>query len=232
MIHKIKSRNIILKEESVLDFIRMNKVMHLKIMAGFDYEVYLKAIYPDDKRDLTLGKDWINIIYRNHAICFRTPRILRKYVGSDIDIIRSTGEFEIFKIRPISFDFGDLLSEFFKKSRLDVPYFTTSGHCVIPDKFMQTNANSSTDKRISFDKMGGDLIEKGYLVFRFTNLFDKNNMSYPLSKCNNGWRTRQLVEIDNKLKIYGKDIRHFQYRSIVKDEECDVVVFQEVIIES
>jgi len=233
MLHKINARNIILKEEAIVDFIKTNNINHLKIMVGIDHDAYLCAFYPDDKKDIILGKDWINIIHVKNTVGFRTPRILRKYVGSDIDISRDRVEdFELFKIRPIKFSFENLINGSYKKPRLEVPYFTNSGNCVVPEKFVHNNIEDITEcKRLSFNT-DEDLIERGYIYFNFTNSFDRSIMTYPLSRCNNGYRTRQLVDIDNKLKVYGKNLKNFKYHSIIRDDknEYDCIIFQEEII--
>jgi len=233
MLHKINARNIILKEEAIVDFIKTNNINHLKIMIGIDNDAYLYASYPDDKKDIILGKDWINIIHIKNTVGFRTPRILRKYVGSDIDISRDCVEdFELFKIRPIKFSFEDLINGSYKRSKLEIPYFTNSGSCIVPEKFVFDNIEDIIEyKRLSFID-DEDLMEKGYVCFKFTNSFDKSVMTYPLSKCNNWYRTRQLIDINNKLKVYGKDLKNFKYHSIIRDDknQYDCIIFQEEVI--
>lgn len=239
MIQKIRAKDLVVTDDEIVDFIKNNDIRHLKLMAGFDYSAYLYLIYPDYKKELTLSRDWLNIRYRNYAISVRTPSMLRQYVGNNINIVRDKSSkerrLELFKIRPIDFEFEGLFNGFYKKIKTNIPYFTKSGHFVIPQKFANDNIGEAIDfSRISFDRVNNELIERGYIFCRLVSPTDKSGFTYPLSKRTNGHRTRQLVELQQKLEIYGKNMINFKYKTTTHDDDnhYDLIVFEEISFES
>jgi hypothetical protein len=236
MIQKIKERNFYIKDEKIKELIRINKIEHLKFNIVNDDEAYLSAEFPNYDDILSFNKNWIKINWGRGNASVRTPSFLKDFIGKEVDVYQDKifgDAYELFRIKPIGFNLTKNLKVKKKRVSINVPYFSKAGQCIIPKKYIQDkNLCNIITSKISFDRMDVSLVSRGFVFARIVEGANSYGLTYSLSKCSNGVRTRKLGSVLNIIFSNGKNIHNFQFLKTVYDNEnhYDLMVFKEAEI--
>ena len=234
MIQKLKVRNFCIQDNNIKEFMRINQVEHLKFNTVLDDEVYIIVEYPDYDNLLSFDKNWLNVNWGGRAVYVRIPSIFRDHIGQEVEVYQDNifrKSHEVFRIRPIGFDLVKGLKAKSRRIKINVPYFSKEGQCIIPKKYIRdNNLTRIFTSRLSFNRVDSYLVSQGFIFARVTRERDVGGLSYPLMECSNGVRTRKINGVLDILCEHGKKIRNFQFLKTVYDKtyEYDLIVFKEV----
>jgi hypothetical protein len=233
MIQKIKPKSFVIKDFGVVDFMRSEKISHIKFNINIDDGVYVSIEFPDNKKMITLGKNWFKVHYGLRTVSSRTPLFLLEHKGMDVDVYKdksSKNKFELLRIKPVGFEISNMESRSKKPVGSVLPYFSKSGYCFIPKRFLDNNFGDSQGKALSFNRTNDFIVQEGFIFCRVTEEYEIGNMSYPINNYGNGFRTRILLKLHDLVSNNGKELKNFQYKDVVMDDELNykLIIFEEV----
>ena len=237
MIQKIKSKNFCIQDPKIQEFMRLNEINHLKFVVDIENEIFISAKFPDYDNLLSFDKKWLKVHWGNRVVSVRTPAILKDHIGKNIDVYQEkifNDKRELFRVKPVDFKLNNIFKKKCKRIKLNIPYFSKSGYCVIPiDYIRKKNINNIQICRLSFNRIDSNLINLGFIFARITKHKDIGFLSYPLKECSNGMMTRTLTKVLDIIYENGKKITDFQYLKTVYDKnyKYDLIVFKEVKID-
>lgn len=235
----IKSRTFEIEDEGIIDFLRRNNVDHLRFIASIDGEFVLIVKYPDYANEPVLGRQWMKISYGKKKVSIRTPSFLKPFIGKSVNVyIDDTykEDFEAFRLTPVDFDLSKKVFGKKRKVVSTMPYFSGSGYCIIPKRYISEYVGSNIfSSRISFERTDSSTLDDGKILARIF-IHDESERSryvYSLSECVNGARA-WIGGLSNMAQEFGKDLNKFKYKQTMFDseKECNIIVFEEVEIES
>lgn len=220
-------RTVKIVHSNVLNFIAIRKITHIyytqKIVNGkiiFTFQEAKPEANPKDSIELHR--------YKKEFLKFRTPSLLRRFIGKNINVYKdylSDDPDEIFRIEPIDFN----IIEHSANERLKNPVLTKTGICIIPAYYV----NSYLDERISgmrinFNETSLQILEQGAAAAYVT---DKDTrLSYPLYKYEHGLKTRTMESLNEFFNEAGKQLCLFKYqRTIFYDgyHKFGTIIFEE-----
>ena len=230
---EIKSKNFVIHDEFIIDFMRRNMVKHIRFMAASDInDACIVTKFPDYENELVLGKHWMNVNYGQRKVHVRNPFIFKPYIGKNVNIYKEkvfAEEFELFRIKPVDFNIHDIYP--FKKRKLEMndPYFS-KGYCVLPKNYINRKSGVEIiNSYLSFGRTDLHTIESGYIFGRIMFSKELGNLTYSLTSCTNGMRAR-ISRLNKMTESMGKDIMKYRYKDTIFDKNFgyDVIVFEEV----
>jgi len=234
MIQKIRTRNFYIQNSDVIDFMRINQVQHLRFDVNIDDGVYVSVSYPDYNNLLSFEKRWFNIHWGKRTICVRNPSIFKDCIGKEVDVYSDKifrKKNELFRIKPIGFNIMSNIKIKKKRVKINVPYFSKSGYCILPKEYIiKRNITDALISKLSFNRIDGHLVNCGFIFARITKEFEPGGLSYPLRECSNGACTRPLKRVVDIVSENGKKITDFQYKNTLYDDNYnyDLIIFKEV----
>ena len=234
MIQKIRSRNFPIQNSSVIDFMRINQIEHLRFDINLEDDMYISVQYPDYNNLLSFEKSWFKIHWGKRAVSIRNPSIFKDHIGKEVEIYKEkifTKNYELFRIRPIGFDIINDIKLRKRRIKINIPYFSKSGYCVIPKEYIKKNNLVKIFRsKLSFNRIDSHLVSTGFIFARITKERELGNLSYPLRECSNGFCTRSLNGVLDIVFENGKKITDFQYIDTTYDEkyDYDLIIFKEV----
>ena len=237
MIQKLKVRSFCIRDSCIEEFMRINQVEHLRFNIILEDEEYISVEYPDYDNLLSFDKTWLKVHWGGRVVYVRNPSIFRDHIGKEVEIYQDKifrKSYEVFRIKPIGFRFTKNLKPKSKRVKINVPYFTKSGQCVIPKKYIvDNNLVKILSSRLSFNRIDSYLVSRGFIFARVTKSRDIGRLSYPLMECSNGVRTRKINGVLDVIDENGKDLKNFQFFKTVYDKnyKYNLIVFKEVNID-
>jgi len=214
MIQIIKPTSLVINDREIVKFLKDNNIKFLKFLFVSNPESCILAKYPDNEKDLTLGRKWLEINYGKRVTTIRTPGFLKEFAGKEIDLYQGKiekEEFEVFRIKPLNFDIKGKLMIKRRKQNAGLPYFTKAGSCVFPMQYINEHVGERVfDSKASFERMDEFTTERGYILCRVCSN-EGGEFTFPLKTTKNGFRTRQMESVLNMIKSAGKELTDFHY---------------------
>lgn len=234
MIQKIQTKNFIINDIFIIDFLRSKGIEHLRFSVAFDDITYLSVQFPNYNELMVLGKNWFKINYGRRKVYIRTPSFLRKYAGKEVDVYKENEEFsdkfEAFRVRPIGFS----PYKFKEKNKIRIPvnfpYFSSSEYLVVTKNYILEHSISNINNLMaSFNRTDSNLIQSGFIFCRLIHNPDIGNLIFPLGRYSNGLRTSKLHKIINLLSLEGKQLNNYYYLTTITDKESnhEIIIFKE-----
>jgi len=231
---KLQSKNFIIENEVIVDFMRRNSINHIRFTAGPDQnDPCILVTFPDNKTDYALGRQWRDVKYGKRKVYVRMPSFLRPYKDREVDVYIEKllpTERELFRIKPVDFDISEIFPSKKRGVNISVPYFSESGYCVLPKKFLSEHGGANVlDSFLAFDRTDYNLITKGYLFARITTNKALGNLSYKLTRCTKGMRAKPN-RLKEMVEERGKDLMKFKFEMTMEDKThgYELIIFEEV----
>jgi len=232
MIHKIQSKNFIIDDVLIIDFLRSKSIEHLRFNIAFDNITYISVQFPNYDKLLVLGKSWQKITYGRRKVYIRTPSFLRKYSGKEIEIYKENEEFsdkfEAFRIKPIGFSPYKFKEKNSIRIPINFPYFSHSGYFVVTKNYITEHSISINNLIVSFNKTDLHIIQSGFIFCTLMHSPDSGELVSQLVRYSNGLRTTKLNKLINILLLNGKQLNNYSYLTTIKDKsKHEIIIFKE-----
>jgi hypothetical protein len=176
-----------------------------------------------------LSKYWNRVNY-SRRIFIRTPYFLKKFSGNKvqyyIDNISPIDD-EIFRIKPIGFDFID---KKINKKNVNIPYILDSGIFIFPmDYVINYVGNKIMICKLSFDRIDFSMLKIGIMHCYIAPY--RCHFTSKLKKYDNKMSTGKVVKIVDLVNSIDKNLSDFIYHETVVDHGCPygIIVFKEDI---
>ena len=169
-------------------------------------------------------------LHKKHFLKFRTPTILRPYIGNTIKVYKdyfSKVDGEIFRIEPV--DFMITRQDKFIEKFIN-PTITKSGIFLIPRIYAnQVLDERLCDLKVSFYQTNQKMIKDGAIA---ACIIDRDMpISFPLYEYSLGLRSRVMDTLINIASEAGKNICNFTYEATVPLDgfhRYGTIVFREI----
>lgn len=235
MIQKIKAKSFSIQDPSVIDFMRTNQIHHLRFDINIDDGAYISAHYPDYNKLASIEKCWFKIHWGKRVVCVRNPSMFKDSIGKEVEVYKDNifkKSRELFRIRPIGFNVISSFKERRRRVKINSPYFSNSGYCVIPrDYIVKKDLVDIFRSKLSFNRTNEYLVGRGLIFARITKDFEPGGLMYSLRECSNGVCTRFLKEVKKIVSEKGSKLKNFQYEDTMYDEnyKYNLIIFKEII---
>lgn len=230
----ITHKSFVISDDKIINYMRNNGVRHIGFYPIYeDGEAFISVKFPDYKNQLVFGKEWLQVIYGKKKVYVRTPEFLKPHIGKSIEVYRDevfASEFEIFKIKMIGFKiYHKNFPDNIRKIKMNVPYFSNNGCCVIPKQFIREQFETKIlGYMISFNRTTESEIDGGHIYSRIMKHRDRDGiLVFRLSEHSNGVRAK-AGRLFDFVSSCGKDILNFKYKCMIEIENYSMIVFEEV----